>query len=335
MAIVCYANCVYNGSMKVSTRFSVVLLMAILMSGLGWQRSSAQIAPGREYFPETGHYVRGEFLVKYHSVPNPKELYGNPISIAFVSPTIGRLVQYFEKARFELDGEKLSGQQVQVSDLGKLVRGDKQPVTGVENSPACKTFPETGFQVCFAFLEFCNANGGEAQFGHPISNREVWTDGQQVQYFQKARLELRPGLPPGKRIIVAELGRIAFYTLGEDPTMLIAEQDDSTINSIVELKVHAYSKSAVVPRSGNQTIYVVVQDQRLLPVFGARVELVITMPSGEPRRILIPGTTGENGIIQYTFPYSTQSLGIVKVEVQVKLEDKLLGRTVTSFRIWW
>jgi hypothetical protein len=317
--------------MKASLRTIVVVVTLFLASSLGIDGIHAQSTPGAEYFAQYGHYVRGEFLEKYNSVPNSRELFGLPISVAFISPSNGKLVQYFEKVRFELGVNS----SVQISNMGKLVRDAIQPNPELENSGGCQEFQETGFEVCNAFLEFFNANGGVAQFGFPISNIERRSDGQLVQYFQKALLEHRAGLPPGKRIVVADLGRIAFNQIHEDPTMLAAERDDGKIDNIVSLKVRAYPKNAVMPRSGNQTIYVIVQDQRLLPVFGATVELKYTMPTGEVQRVKIPGKTNENGVIQYTFAYSTQSLGLAKVEVLVRLGEKLLGWTITSFRIWW
>ena len=317
--------------MKASLRTIVVVVTLFLASSLGIDGSYAQNTQGAEYYPQYGHYVRGEFLAKYNSVPNARELFGLPISVAFISPSSGKLVQYFEKVRFE--GGRDSS--VQISNLGELVRETMLANPALESYAGCQMFQETGFEVCHAFLKFFNANGGVSQFGFPISNIERRADGQLVQYFQKALLEHRAALPPGKRIVVAELGRIAFYHIGEDPTMLAAEQDGGRIDNIVSLKVHAYPKNAVMPRSGNQTIYVIVQDQRLLPVFGATVELKYTMPGGEVQRVTLPSTTNENGVIQYTFAYSTQSLGLAKVEVLVRLGEKLLGRTITSFRVWW
>lgn len=53
-------------------------------------------------FYETGHTVQGNFLNTYLSVPNHDQVFGLPITEQFLSPTCDRLVQYFQKARFEL-----------------------------------------------------------------------------------------------------------------------------------------------------------------------------------------------------------------------------------------
>lgn len=329
--LVYYIKIAYNRTMKVSLRIVGLLITLILIGSLGLQPILAQNTAVEKYFSQYGHYVRGAFLEKYYNVPNPGELFGEPISVAFVSPSNGRLVQYFEKVRFETTTD----QEVEISNLGELLRGKAQTDNAADNTAACQYFPQTGFQVCQAFLEFFNANGGIRQFGYPIANLERRSGGQLVQYFQKALLELRPALPAGKRVTVAELGRMAFYQIGEDPTMMAAEQGDNTLAHILALKVHAYPKNAAMPQSGNQTIYVIIQDQRLLPVSNATVELEVLLPSGEPKRIIIPGLSGKNGILQSTFTYNTQSLGIATVQVVVRLGEKLIGRTSTSFHIWW
>ena len=324
--------------MKASKRLILIVCLTLLPILIGWQAGLAQIPINEKYFKETGHWVRDEFLAKYNSVSNPVTLFGYPVSAAFTSPKSGLKVQYFQKVRFEMRQDAAGNPVVQISNLGELFNqpADSKPV--IENSAACRTFIETGFQACYAFLNFFQANGGAAQFGYPISNRQQLADGQQIQYFQKTRLEYRPGLPAGQRIFVAELGLPAFYKIAEDPKMLAAEDSNSNINNIkdiIQLKVRAYPLKAVGLRNGTQTIYVIVQDQRLLPVTGATVELTLTTPSGDPRAIQPTTVTGPNGVAQSTFTYTTQSLGIATVEVLVRLGNDLVGRTVTSFRIWW
>ena len=100
--------------------FASILLFLALISGLSWQRSSAQIG-GEEYFEETGHRVTGEFLTKFHSVSNPLRIYGYPITEAYQDPTTRLLTQYFQKARFELFLIAPEGQRVQLTPLGKYL----------------------------------------------------------------------------------------------------------------------------------------------------------------------------------------------------------------------
>ena len=112
--------------------------------------------------------------------------------------------------------------------------------------------------------------------------------------------------------------------------------ENNTANrGISGLKVRAYPEQAVTPLDGGQTIYVIVQDQqRLLPVQGAQVSLVIRMPSGEEDRIIFPTLTDSNGITQFAFSYTTSTIGIVEIKVTAVFE-KLQATTSTCFWLWW
>jgi hypothetical protein len=68
-------------------------------------------------------------------------------------------------------------------------------------------FPETGHNVGLAIKRFYDAHGGLEIFGLPLT--EVFVeDGIQVQYFERARFELHPELPPEFYVSLTLLGRI-------------------------------------------------------------------------------------------------------------------------------
>ena len=182
------------------------------MSSLSWQRSSAQIG-GEEYFKETGHHVLGEFLTKFHSVPNPLQLNGYPITEAY-------------------------------------------------------------------------------------------------------------------------LGKEYFFVMHEDLRRLRPEPGGNINNGTLTLRVHAYPTKAVTSRNGMQTIYVIVQDQRLLPVKDTQVTITLRMPAGDEIRHIVPILTDVNGVTQYTFPFNTNIVGIVQVLVTA-VSNNLEAKTTTSFRAWW
>ena len=311
--------------------FASILLFLALISGLSWQRSSAQIG-GEEYFEETGHRVTGEFLTKFHSVSNPLRIYGYPITEAYQDPTTRLLTQYFQKARFELFLIAPEGQRVQLTPLGNYLYNPGEPAHLTGTAPACRTF-DKGFQVCYSFLEFYLANGGEAQFGPPISNTELH-NGVIVQYFQNTRFEWNPALPPGQKVVLANLGKEYFFTMRENPVRLGPINGGNINNGTLSLKVRAYPVKAVTSRDGTQTIYAVVQDQRLLPVKDAQITITLRMPNGEPIRHIVPTLTDERGVTQYTFPFKTSGVGIVQVIVTAT-SNNLEAKTTTSFRVWW
>ncbi len=334
-------NINYNNCVKINVRWLVIPITLVLIANLGWNHSLAQVSgvdtepDSQRYFPETGHWVTGEFLETYQGVPNPIEIYGYPITEAYQEPTRSRIVQYFERTRFEMAPDNPPELRVQITPLGELLYEPGPLLPKPDNFPACRVFAETGFHVCYAFLDYFNTNRGAAQFGYPISNFEI-QDGRIVQYFQRARFEWHPELPRGKRVTLTNLGRDYFKTIGEDPSRLefVPYSGDNLPQLVLNLKVLAFSESAVLPRNGHQSIYIIVQDQNRQPVSNAELTLTLKLPSGQVDQLLIPGVTNENGVLKYEFEYSGQSPGVAEVYVKASY-DTLSEQTVTSFRIWW
>lgn len=312
----------------------IIILLIFLIGGLSWHVSSAQPI-GEQYFNETGHWVRGEFLKAYYRTPYHDELYGQPISTYFkIDDTL--YVQYFQKARFELRVDPQAGQSVQQSKLGELTYQPGKGVPFTDNQTNCRSFPENRhgkFEVCSSFLEYFDSHGGLTQFGSPISGTEI-LNGSMVQYFENARLEFRPELPAGHKVVVTDLGIVYFHYIRENRAYLMPEPGDPTIEGTIRLKARAYPLKAVTEFSGNQTIYVVVQDQRLLAASGVLVYFEVKMPNGETAPTILPAATDENGVAVVNFPYKTVKPGVVEILVNVKT-DTLETHTITSFRTWW
>ena len=70
---------------------SLFLFLAILL--MEWGSASAQSAT-IQYFPETGHHVRGDFLRFYKSVRAPLLVFGYPITEQITSKD-GKIVNIF------------------------------------------------------------------------------------------------------------------------------------------------------------------------------------------------------------------------------------------------
>jgi hypothetical protein len=189
--------------------------------------------------------------------------------------------------------------------------------------------------VCYAFLDYFEANGGAVQFGYPLTNFEI-QDELIVQYFQRARFEWHPELPPGKRVGITNLGYRYFYKIGEDPARLLAAlpSGDEIPIPVLSLRVRAFPLSAVLPKTSSQTIFIIVQDQNLLPVANAHVTLVIKLPSGGEKRVIIPDLTNKSGITQFSFNFRNEPTGVAQVLVSAATET-FQEQTITSFRIWW
>ncbi len=94
---------------------------------------------------------------------------------------------------------------VSISGFGVSRAGT--PSDTEEPTATKRHFPETGFTVQFAFLEFFNAYGGLDVFGYPITNEYVDPlTGVTVQYFENSRFEWWPESAPGQRVKLGLLG---------------------------------------------------------------------------------------------------------------------------------
>ena len=319
--------------LKVSRWIGLIAAICLLFS---FSVSVQAQTSDHEYFAETGHNVSGDFLRYYKSVENAKIIFGYPLTEQFTSKD-GKTVQYFQRARFELSSGPLN--KVQLTDLGtKIYKPDRQLV--INNPLACRTFSQTGYSVCFAFLEFFDQHGGVAQFGDPISSFEFHNN-QIVQYFENARFEWRPSSSEGQRIGIADLGRIYFDQLGEDPGFLKPVLPNPAPNPksptptphILNLQVRAFPERAVTTSSGQQIIYVLVQDQKLQPVAGGNGMATIRLPNG--KAFSQSFTVNKKGVGTFPFNFENQPNGkLVNIDIIV-YSNQLQGKTTTSFRIWY
>ncbi len=306
-------------------------IVAICLLSVSWGSVRAQTPATFKYFNETGHNVKGDFFKYYSSNPNATFLYGYPITEEFTSKD-GKTVQYFQRARFELRNDMPEGQRVELTALGQLTFVSTGPLS-VNNSFACRLYAETGFSVCFAFLEFLDQYGGVAQFGYPISNFE-YHENKIVQYFQKARLEWQPWKNEGQRVVVSDLGSIYFDRLGEDPGLLAPVKPiDNSLQVTTNLQVRAFAWKAVTLATDTQLIFVIVQDQNLQPLANASCTAVVHWPDGRNETTSIATNTNGVGIISLSFvnqPYGS----LIYTDVTCT-SNGLTATTTTSFRIWY
>lgn len=311
-------------------RSSVLFLTAILLF-TSWGPANAQVVDFK-YFNETGHNVKGEFLTFYNSNPNATFLYGYPITEEFATKA-GVTVQYFQRARFEYNPQLPEGQRVLLTQLGRATYITTGPLAVAGNTFSCRTYNETGYQVCFAFLEFFDKYGGVAQFGYPISSFE-YHENKIVQYFEKARLEWQPWKTEDQRVVVSDLGRIYFDQLGEDPALLPPVKPlDNAPSTVLTLQVRAFVWKAVTLATDSQLIFVIVQDQNLQPVANATCTSTVHWPDGHFDQMNI--TTNTNGVGIVPLSFTSQPYGsLIYTDVSCTY-NSLKANTTTSFRIWY
>lgn len=319
-----------------------MLLCATIIFGLsGCLPAKAKNIPQEtteRIFPETGHSLSGEFLQFYENSPDSLAIYGYPITDAFIDPVFGRVVQYFEKARFELFPAEPPGQRVQLSALGEWLYEPGQPRALAAYSPSCRSFSprndiksDERFRVCYAFLEFFDAHGGLKEFGYPLSNLESH-DGHLVQYFQKARFEWVPNYPFGQRVQLSNLGSLYFSQQAMDQSYLI--QGNNAPQTVLHLNVRLYPDQAVKDLQGQQGFNVVVQDQNMLPVANAAVNLTLFSPSGKEASLPLQARTDKNGLAHLVVPFETNEPGLFIINATARLGD-VSGQGYSSFRAWW
>lgn len=313
---------------------SIIFIIVALV--LGGSQALAQTGDSAStdlrYFSETGHSISGDFLRAYQSASDPITIYGYPITEAFERDS--RIIQYFERARFELRPENPPELRVVISPLGYLLHDFSPSLPGPVRMPGCRYFPEAGFHVCYEFLEFFNTHGGAAQFGYPISNYEI-RGGRVVQYFQRARFEWHPELPAGQQVRLTDLGKEYFTLIGENPIRLLSVQPplgSDRISLVQELRVRGFFDIPVTHSSGEQTLFIIVQDQKLDAVPGAQITLEISLPNGQT---LPPVTLSTNkyGFIEHSFSFTNQPQGAGRAKIIAGYEN--LRKTATvSFLIW-
>jgi hypothetical protein len=311
---------------------SLTVFLTLCLLSTSWVSVRGQTQDqSSKYFSDTGHNVKGEFLKFFNLDPNAVFLYSYPITEEFVNKD-GKTVQYFQRVRFEYQDDLPEGQRVQLTQLGRETYVSTDPLS-VSNTFACRPYPETGFPVCFAFLEFFDQYGGVSQFGFPISGFENH-ENKIVQYFEKARLEWQPWKVEGQRVVVSDLDRMYFDKLGEDIGLLSpVKPSNNTSTDIVSLQVRAFVWKAVTLATDSQLIFVIVQDQNLQPVANANCTTLVHWPDG--RAELSTLTTNTNGVQMVPLSFTSQPYGSLTYIDVLCTFGGLSGKTTTSFRIWY
>jgi hypothetical protein len=277
-------------------RWSLVFTVICALIGLSVfspQLSTAQTIPTR-YFPETGHYSKGAFL-SFWERNGGTQIFGLPITEEYMRRSDGKVVQYYERARFEL---RVVGNQA-IIDLGLLGRElttgrNFGTIAAIPNTASQRYFPETGHSIRGSFKQFWESRGGVAIFGYPISEEisEPLSDGQshRVQYFERARFELH-----GSSINLGLLGRslapcalTAPLPPNAAPSQALEEpRDNKPCNSDATMRGRAYPSPSLPGTVLGFEAYGYAADEK--------VSLWLNLPDGSTRPLPYQAIAGNDG----------------------------------------
>lgn len=319
--------------MKNSRRFRLLILILVVLMGL-MTISGSVFAQGSDsvFVPETGHWIRGEFLKEYNSVSDPLLYFGYPITDDFLDTVTNQQVQYFQKARFDLV-DTSTGQQVQLAPLGSLLYEDNAPLANIaDDGPTCRRF-SNGISVCYTFLQFYDAYNGSTYFGLPVSPLEV-IDGRYMQYFENARMEWWPERTSGERVVLTDLGKVYFDKVVANPDLLKANLAVNSEEKLANPLVRVFPQKALIGAGEQQIVDVVVQNQYMQALPGAQVGLTVILPDGSTQFYRLPETN--------PYGYSQQALTVPNLSaqtvVQLKADVTIGGESAEGsgwYRIWW
>jgi poly(3-hydroxybutyrate) depolymerase len=220
------------------------------------QSNAESVQPGCRTFAETGKTVCGRFL-QYWDANGGLAQQGYPISSEMQEKSAmdgkSYMVQYFERAVFELHPENQAPYDVLLSLLGvsfyRTIYGSGAVGQTPNSSPGSIAFPQTGKRLGGLFLDYWQEHGGLAQQGYPISDEfteRSTLDGQQytVQYFERAVFENHDGT-----VLLSFLGSFEYEHKAQLQSRLLPGPDSSGVVQIT-LKYAGATRHVllVVPR---------------------------------------------------------------------------------------
>ena len=319
--------------MRGKSRILFFFITLILIAGLATS-GKAQTTDNWVDF-NTGHTVSGPFYNQYYSLKDPLDIYGLPITDEFEGMSSNGIttVQYFTKARFDLAKDINGNDQVTVANLGELMYPGPGPLAPVPtDGPTCRFFSTTGKSVCYAFLQFYDANNGAVNFGNPISDLEV-REGRYVQYFEKVRMEWQPERESDSHVVLTDLGKRYFDLAVNDPPLL-NPAGSAAPGEPRNPKAFAFVARALISANQQQTVYVVVYDMYRKPVANAQVWVYVKTTDGGITAYRAPDTNSD-GISVLSFPVGDLTPNqVVELQIQVMAAGESASAQ-SWFRVWY
>jgi hypothetical protein len=208
--------------------------------------------PDIRMFTETSHSMRGVFR-QFWEREGGVARFGLPLTEELLIDAV--LMQYFERARFELrDGGVVLGR------LGAELQ--EESVTPAEPVAGCQFFDVTQHNICEPLLAYWNSSGGMAALGLPIEDARQTTD-RTVQYFERARIEVAEGQPPMLARIGAErLASLPGGSLIQSTEWQRATQDAFVVGQAMAVRPLQQAQVGVRADGYNGAAEVIIADRR-------------------------------------------------------------------------
>ena len=263
--------------------------------------------PATVYIPETGQTIDRLFLDQWRT-GGGIFTYGFPITPE-IEEAGGKVVQYFEYARFEYSpqadaggnlvtlgavgselgapvlprrlGYKASGAANDSARIAKawLPLGPEDAAAKAAGEPSYWFVPETGHGTWGGFRSFWEATGGADYLGNPVSEEYV-LNGTNYQVFERGKLQWRAG----EEITLAPIGQLLAerYRLPTEPQPQgdVPVYDESLF---VPPRAVPSLSQAPAPPNGDRSIVVSLSQQALWAYEGGEVVERTYVSTGKER----------------------------------------------------
>lgn len=254
--------------------------------------------------------------------------FGYPLTGSFVDPEDGRMVQYFQNLRLEVNG---ANGQVEATPLGVWAMA--------EVGRAAETIAGAGLPVALPFQDFYEQYGGEALFGPAISE-QVEEGGRWVQYFRNARLEWQAEALPEWRVQAAQLGQAHYLRSGAVYTYHQQRRGQDFIPDDLagwrEVTVSAAAAYPILFAGDEQRLYVTALTPDGYPAVGAAVRAMLTFADGGRQEVRLPATDNAGKTTTAIALEQFTPGEAVRVQIMVQsLAGEPLGMYELQFRMWW
>jgi hypothetical protein len=294
--------------MRVERRiFPLLFLAGLVVAGIAVMAVQQRVRTRLQYFPQSGHLVRDKFLVMFNNMGGAA-MFGYPLTESYVDEN-GTLVQTFQRAKFQL-----TMRGVELAPIGRALHLGE---------------PQADVRVGSAFEDFYKQQGGDAFFGLPLSEART-ENNLLVQDFERARLIQEAD----GHIRLADLGAAylaAYPAPSTDGQAAIRLQGTPTPPPEITASISV--EHPTVGKSGEQTLYLFVEDTEGNPVAGAK-SLAILRYDAASAELDMPQTNADGiASARFTVPPALPGAQVV-VEVHV-LSGEIFLTVETTYFQWW